>query len=196
MIATLEESQLIIGRANEKSYIINLIKNRASSQQSQIISVWGMGGLGKTTLVQDIYQSQEVRKTFVMRACLTVLRPFNCPQHIKSLAKQFGNEKETDLTKLLEGKRYLVVLDDLWNTKEWDDIIHCLPNNAGSCVIVTTREDSIAKHCSKERNYAYTHQLGRLENDQARDLFTKKVSTKMALLPHTKCLILHSNHHT
>uniref|UniRef100_A0A0E0LXF7 Uncharacterized protein n=1 Tax=Oryza punctata TaxID=4537 RepID=A0A0E0LXF7_ORYPU len=174
MIATLEESQLIIGRAKEKSDIIKLITNQ-DSQQSQMISVWGMGGLGKTTLVQDIYRNQEVRETFVMRACLTVLRPFNCAQLIKSLAKQFGDENATDLTKLLEGKRYLVVLDDLWNTKEWDDITRYLPNNAGSCIIVTTREESIAKHCSNERNSTYTYQLGRLENDQAHDLFTKKV---------------------
>ncbi|XP_052164446.1 disease resistance protein Pik-2-like [Oryza glaberrima] len=177
MIATLEESQLI-GRTKEKSDIIKLIKNQAS-QQSQVISIWGMGGLGKTALVQDIYRSQDVSNIFDKHACVTILRPFNSGQVIHSLAKQFTDEnengKERDLSKLLEGKRYLVVLDDIWDTKEWDDIVAHLPNKAGSCIIDTTREENIAKHCSKERSNAHIYKLSGLENDQALQLFNKKV---------------------
>uniref|UniRef100_A0A0E0LXG1 Uncharacterized protein n=1 Tax=Oryza punctata TaxID=4537 RepID=A0A0E0LXG1_ORYPU len=174
MVVTLEESQLI-GRAKEKSDIIELIKTQ-TSQQTQVISIWGMVGLGKTALVQDIYRSQDVSSNFDTRACVTVLRPFNSGQLVNSLAKQFGNEKEGDLSKLLEGKRYFVVLDDLWDIKEWDDIVAHLPNKAGSCIIVTTREENIAKHCSKEN--ADIYKLSGLENDQALKLFTKKVRMK------------------
>lgn len=176
MVSTLEESQLI-GRAKEKSDIIKLIKNQVS-QQSQVISIWGMGGLGKTALVQDIYRSQDVSSYFDARACVTVLRPFNSGQLIHSLAKQFGNEEKRDLSELLERKSYLVVLDDLWDTKEWDDMVAQFPNKAGSCIIVTTREENIAKHCSKETTNAHIYKLSGIENDQALQLFTKKVRMK------------------
>jgi putative protein kinase ArgK-like GTPase of G3E family len=54
MEAALEESHLV-GRDNIKSDIIKLMLNQASPT-FQVISVWGMGGLGKTTVIKDIYQ--------------------------------------------------------------------------------------------------------------------------------------------
>uniref|UniRef100_J3LIW7 NB-ARC domain-containing protein n=2 Tax=Oryza brachyantha TaxID=4533 RepID=J3LIW7_ORYBR len=173
MVATLEESQLI-GRVKEKSDIMKLITNQASHQRSHVVSIWGMGGLGKTTLVQDIYRSPEIGRIFDKRACITVMRPFNSGKLVESIAKQFGDENEKDLAKLLEGsKRYLVVLDDLWSTKEWDDMMLCLPSpsTVARCIIVTTREENIAMHCSEERNI---YKLSGLKHDQARHLFTKK----------------------
>lgn len=58
VFTALEESQLI-GRVNERSEIIQLVSNIVG-QEFQVISLWGMGGLGKTILVRDIYQSQEI----------------------------------------------------------------------------------------------------------------------------------------
>nr|UBY07209.1 NBS-LRR disease resistance protein [Dasypyrum villosum] len=112
-IATLEESRLI-GRGNEKEEIIKLISNK-DLQQFHVISLWGMGGIGKTTLVRDIYQSQEISSMFDKRACETVMRPFNQKTLLGSLAVQLGGKNETDLRRCLEGRRYLLVLDDLWS---------------------------------------------------------------------------------
>ena len=53
MLAAFKESQLI-GRETEKEEIIKLITTEDS--QHEVISVWGMGGRGKTTLVRDIFQ--------------------------------------------------------------------------------------------------------------------------------------------
>ncbi|VAH86179.1 unnamed protein product [Triticum turgidum subsp. durum] len=174
-MATLEESRLI-GRGNEKEEIIRLISNK-DLQQFHVFSLWGMGGIGKTTLVSDIYQSQEISSMFGKRACVTVMRPFNSAALLESLIMQFRDKnedtEEIDLRRCLEGKRYLLVLDDLWSIGEWDAIKQYLPETAASCIIVTTREENIAKHCSKdERNIYPLHHLG---PDDARALFTKKV---------------------
>ncbi|KAF7033774.1 hypothetical protein CFC21_044850 [Triticum aestivum] len=174
-MATLEESRLI-GRGNEKEEIIKLISNK-DPQQFHVFSLWGMGGIGKTTLVRDIYQSQEISSMFDKRACVTVMRPFNSAALLESLTMQFRDKnedtKEIDLRRCLEGKRYLLVLDDLWSIGEWDAIKQYLPETAPSCIIVTTREENIAKHCSKdERNIYPLHHLG---PDDACTLFTKKV---------------------
>ncbi|KAE8796254.1 putative disease resistance protein RGA4 [Hordeum vulgare] len=172
-MATLEESRLI-GRGNEKEEIIKLISNK-DAQKFHVFSLWGMGGIGKTTLVSDIYQSQEISSMFDKRACVTVMRPFNSATLLESITTQFRNNDgtNTDLWRCLEGIRYLLVLDDLWSIGEWDAIKIYLPETAASCVIVTTRDENIAKHCSKDDLNIY--KLNQLGPDDACTLFTKKV---------------------
>ncbi|KAF7040705.1 hypothetical protein CFC21_050591 [Triticum aestivum] len=170
-MATLEESRLI-GRGNEKEEIIKLISNK-DLRQFHVISLWGMGGIGKTTLVKDIYQSQENSSMFDKRACVTVMRPFNLAMLLESLIMQFRDNNEADLRTCLEGKRYLLVVDDLWSIVEWDAIKPYLPETGASCIIVTTREENIAKHCSKDETNIY--KLKHLGPADACTLFTKKV---------------------
>jgi hypothetical protein len=186
---------------NEKSDMINLISNQFS-QEVLVISVWGMGGLGKTTLIKDVYRSQNLIGMFDKRAFVTVLRPFNLNEHLKSLIMQLNVEtsekkgstgfrlgaKNTiaewgqtmqgatdaliqELAKHLEGKKCLIVVDELSTTSEWKMIKNCLPKlGKKSRIVVTTREESIAKHCSREQENIY--QLKFLEH--ALDLFRKR----------------------
>ena len=193
--AALEESQ-IVGREDEKTRILQLILD-ASSKEFQVISVWGMGGLGKTALVKDIYQSQELGIAFQKRACVAVMKPFNHEELLGSLVMQLvvetseengtmhslSNAKKTlssvkelkdELESLLKEKRCLLVFDDLSSTNEWDLIRGSLPQTENaSRIIVTTREVSIANHCSKKQENVY--KLERLNKKHALGLFTKKV---------------------
>ncbi|XBI33314.1 hypothetical protein VPH35_056658 [Triticum aestivum] len=160
-----EVASLCIGAEDEA-----LVRKKLFADQSlyAFYSKWGMGGIGKTTLVTDIYQTQEISSMFDKRACVTVMRPFNPETLLGSLAMQFGGKNGTDLRGCLEEKRYLLVLDDLW-----DAIKQYLPETAAGCIIVTTREENIAKHCSKdERNIYPLHHLGPVD---ACTLFIKKV---------------------
>ncbi|GJN04076.1 hypothetical protein PR202_ga21592 [Eleusine coracana subsp. coracana] len=201
MASALEESQLV-GREKEKSNMIKLLSYQPS-QELRVISVWGMGGLGKTTLVKDVYQSQTLINMFEKRAFVTVLRPFILKELLKSLIMQLTAESsetkgttdlrndlrpETrnkvatmgahslieELARLIKGKKCLIVLDDLSSTTEWDNIINSFPKLDGACrILVTTREHSIAKHCSgKQDNIC---ELKVLEDKEALDLFTKKI---------------------
>jgi len=191
----LVESQLV-GREKEKSDLINLI-SKQDDQQCTVISVWGMGGLGKTTLVKEVYQSQELGGLFEKRACITILRPFVLKEVLESLFMQldaetsnmkgsndFGsgtrNVKE-ELGKLLERKRCLIVLDDLSSAAEWDTIIQSLPKmENASKIVITTREENIAKCCPPKQEDIYKLEV--LENRDALDLFTKKVFISYILL--------------
>jgi hypothetical protein len=78
------------------------------------------------------------------------------------------------LAGLLEGKSYLIVLDDMSSTTEWDAVVEYFPTDVTmSRIIVTTREEKICKHCSKkERNI---HKLELLQDEDAKKLFLEKV---------------------
>nr|TKW01389.1 hypothetical protein SEVIR_8G177000v2 [Setaria viridis] len=147
-VGSLEESELI-GREKEISKIIGLISNKAS-QQSQVISIWGMGGLGKTTLANGIYQSPKLSDMFEKHAFVTIMRPFNPadllrlrslvgrlqeesskkeellnnrPSETESLAMMEVKALTKELKRILEKKSCLIVLDDLSSIEEWDHII-------------------------------------------------------------------------
>lgn len=132
----LEQSQLI-GRNKEIFEIVDLLSNDGS-QQVQVISMWGMGGIGKTTLVGSVYQSTKPSDKFEKYVFLTIMRPFNLANLIRSLARQIleGSSKKEEILEnrvstkkslasmevdelteqvknLLENKSCLIVLDDL-----------------------------------------------------------------------------------
>jgi hypothetical protein len=157
-----------------------------------------MGGLGKSTLVMDAYQSQNLSGMFEKRAYVTLKRQFILEEFLKNLAMQlnaksskrsaihFGGstrrslammgveELTEEVARLLERKKCLIVLDDLSSSVVWDLIRHSLPilENT-SRIIVTTREEKIARHCSKKKENVY--ELKVLQYKDALDLFTKRV---------------------
>ena len=46
---------VVVGRSTEKQKVIDLVGPPNDSQSFKVISVWGMGGIGKTTLVRSVY---------------------------------------------------------------------------------------------------------------------------------------------
>ncbi|XP_037454725.1 disease resistance protein RPM1-like [Triticum dicoccoides] len=181
--------EVICGRETEKSILIKLVGQPDNDQGCKVISVWGMGGLGKTTLVRSIYRSQQLGGWKC--AWATAMRPFNPEVLLRDLALQFqitiqenpagststGVQKmklqglNDELARVLKRKKCLVVIDDIWSISEWDSIKQCL-HNAGR-IIVTTREKNIAKHCSIVDKNMYC--LEGLKDDDALDLLIKKV---------------------
>ncbi|KAF7087270.1 hypothetical protein CFC21_090466 [Triticum aestivum] len=164
MAGVLEEFQLI-GREKEKLDIIKLIGEQASTQQFQVIGVWGMGGLGKTTLIKDIYQNHGVTGMFERHAFVTVLRPFKLHSLIYQLVatksiQDFAGDTKKDIASmgveelngvlgmLSEGKKCLIVLDDFSSTTEWDKMVPSLLSM--NVIVITTRREDIAKHCCKK----------------------------------------------
>ncbi|KAF7087284.1 hypothetical protein CFC21_090483 [Triticum aestivum] len=197
MRGVLEEFQLI-GRKQEKEDIIALIEKQDSTHEVQVIVVWGMGGLGKTTLIKNVFQSKDVSGLFEKNAFATVLRPFKLDELLRSLALQLDANKESmdftgdtqksiasmgvkDLIKVLgrrsEGKRCLIVLDDLLAMEEWDKISPSLGEIKNLVIVITTRREDIAKHCCKKPKCIRL--LNGLQEKDAITLFTRKVFRNM-----------------
>lgn len=175
--------EVLFGRKSEKSGLIELVGKPEGHQRLKVISVWGMGGIGKTTLVRSVYKSPELGNW--KRAWATALRPFNPELLIRRLAAELiGLNKETatmdlkqltdKLTMFLKERKCLIVLDDVWSTTEWDMVKNCLEN--ATRIIVTTREKGIAKYCSKQDKNMLN--ISGLEEDVALHLFKNKVLLK------------------
>uniref|UniRef100_A0A0D3HVN5 Brown planthopper resistance protein BPH1/9 n=1 Tax=Oryza barthii TaxID=65489 RepID=A0A0D3HVN5_9ORYZ len=176
IVTAFKESKMV-GRVDERNQIIELILK--GSQQREKISVWGMGGIGKTTLIQDVYRNEKIKGMFEKHACVTIMRPFNLNDLLTSLVRQLQDSKTSEekaLASILEGKKYLIVLDDVLSTTEWDVIESHFPaTKTGSRIVITTRHESVAKHCSGDQQ-GKRYQLNCLGDNDAKNLFAKKVT--------------------
>ncbi|KAJ4849249.1 hypothetical protein Tsubulata_037654 [Turnera subulata] len=120
-----------------------------------------MGGSGKTTLIAKAYNCEIVKGHFECRAWITVSQTYSIEELFRSLIRQFYEATKQAvpldlnimsyrqlvemLVNYLERKRYVVVLDDVWDTELWNNIKVALPNSQhGSRVIIKTRTDDIA----------------------------------------------------
>ncbi|KAI7990026.1 Disease resistance protein RPM1 [Camellia lanceoleosa] len=154
------------------------------------ISVVGMGGLGKTTLVKKVYDAAAVKKHFNSHAWLTVSKSFGVEDLLKDMIRQLFHEimqlvpvgvETMSINRLkclandfLQQRRYVVVFNDVWNVNAWEAIKHVLPdNNCGSRVILTTRFAHIASTCREETD-GHVYTLMSLSQEESWTLFCNK----------------------
>ncbi|KAM4087758.1 hypothetical protein ACB094_07G020100 [Castanea mollissima] len=173
---------VIYGRDEEKEKVIEVLLTNVSDDQDNlaIYAVWGMGGLGKTTLAQLVYNDVRVEKHFELRIWVCVSDDFQIIRLVRAIIESIdGSEcklSELDplqqhLQEKLRGRRFLLVLDDVWNEKheEWDCLKHMLTCGAkGSMLIVTTRIETIAKMMATLHPI---HRMGYLSEDDSWSLF-------------------------
>ncbi|XP_028060201.1 disease resistance protein RPP13-like isoform X1 [Camellia sinensis] len=148
----------VVGIESPKYELIRRLVDQNQSQRA-VISMVGMGGIGKTTLAKKVYDSQEVVAHFNYKAWITVSQSYKPEELLKTMIKQLSGIYvlpdegiESFIVKLrgyLSEKRYVIVLDDVWETDFWGSIRHALPKNSeGSRVIITTRKEQVAAFCT------------------------------------------------
>ncbi|XP_027341560.1 putative disease resistance protein At3g14460 isoform X2 [Abrus precatorius] len=116
-----------------------------------------MGGLGKTTLAQLLYNDSEVQKQFDLKAWACVSEDFDVFRITKNLVESFASKVcnstnidvlRVELKNSIEDKKILLVLDDLWNEKynDWHHLVSPFSSGKkGSKIIVTTRQPRVAE---------------------------------------------------
>ncbi|XP_058096821.1 disease resistance RPP13-like protein 4 [Magnolia sinica] len=151
---------------------------------STMIGIVGTGGIGKTTLAQKICRSESVKNSFHHLVFVTVSQSFKLDELLKKMLKKLDVKEESlrgmDVEELLESlnrkldAKYLVVLDDVWQTNEgmwWDSLKSGLPRVEGSCVIVTTRNEEVAKSMGATSRHIHYPQT--LSKQDSWSLFSK-----------------------
>ncbi|XP_025800718.1 putative disease resistance protein RGA4 isoform X2 [Panicum hallii] len=150
-------------RAREKKDVVDRLLAQASSSDLTVLPIVRMGGLGKTTLAQLIYNDPEIKKHFQLRLWVCVSDNFEVDSLADRILKENGCKPTgcSALEKLqnaVSGKRYLLVLDDVWNRDEhkWERLKSYLQHGgSGSSVLTTTRDEAVAKLMMGKTEGAY-----------------------------------------
>ncbi|WMV56344.1 hypothetical protein MTR67_049729 [Solanum verrucosum] len=143
----------ILGRQNEIEGLIDRLLSE-DGRNLTVVPVVGMGGVGKTTLAKAVYNDEKVKNHFGFKAWICVSEPYDILRITKEILQEFGltvdnnlNQLQVKLKESLKGKKFLIVLDDVWNEnyKEWDGLRNLfVQGDVGSKIIVTTRKESVA----------------------------------------------------
>ncbi|KAM3298356.1 hypothetical protein ACQJBY_040025 [Aegilops geniculata] len=167
----------VFAREQEKNQIQKCITDSAASNEKLLVlPIIGTGGVGKTTLARSVYNDPDVEANFGIRMWIYVSVNFDevkLTEEIldclsdgrhKTSAKNFSTLQD-GIKKCLT-KRFLLVLDDMWEDDErrWDKLLAPLrcTEITGNVVLVTTRELSVAKMTSTLEQYI---KLGGLKED-------------------------------
>ncbi|XP_039163428.1 putative disease resistance RPP13-like protein 1 [Eucalyptus grandis] len=132
----------------------------------KVIPIVGMGGVGKTALTQQVYNDARVTNYFDVKAWACVSEDYDVLAITKSIlgitnghlsceGKDF-NWLQDKLKEHLAGKKFLVVLDDVWNENygNWTTLLKPFQLGAkGSKIILTTRNKSVASLASAPPYY-------------------------------------------
>ncbi|OIT23857.1 PREDICTED: putative late blight resistance protein homolog R1A-3 [Nicotiana attenuata] len=172
--------QIIVGFEEEKNLIISQLTNRLA--ELDVISIIGMPGAGKTTLAYKVFNDKSVTSHFDIRAWCTVDQEYDSKKVLRKIFNQVtGLDAEftedfdvyDELRKRLHRRRYLIVLDDLWDTKAWDELTMPFQDfQIGSRIILTSREKKVALY---GKRHSDPLNLRLLRQEESWELLEKKV---------------------
>ncbi|TYH23562.1 hypothetical protein ES288_A03G023600v1 [Gossypium darwinii] len=171
----------VIGRDEAKQHLINLLMNPTDGEDIPVLPIVGIGGIGKTTLAQLVFNEESVKSHFELRIWVCVTEDFDIKQLMIKIIKSATGMNCKDMNKeelhkvlqdCLNGKRFFMVLDDVWNEdkKKWSELKDLLCGGAqGSKIIITTRSRKVATITGTIPPYDLEH----LSDENCLSLFLK-----------------------
>ncbi|XP_045811931.1 putative disease resistance protein RGA1 [Trifolium pratense] len=172
----------IHGRDEDREKVVDFLVNHACEREElSVYSIVGHGGYGKTALAQLVFNDESVNAHFPLKIWVCVSDDFNIMKLFRSII-EIVDGKNPDLISLesmqkkvqqiLQTKRYLLVLDDVWSEdpENWSRFKYPLQNGTkGASILVTTRLETVANIVGN-----HAHNLVGLSDDDLWSLFRQQ----------------------
>uniref|UniRef100_A0ACD6A1X0 Uncharacterized protein n=3 Tax=Avena sativa TaxID=4498 RepID=A0ACD6A1X0_AVESA len=186
LLALYKENQEIVGVEEARDELIEKLTDGdvVSKSQLKILSIFGFGGLGKTTLARELYDRLQAQYDY--QAFVIVGRNPDPKKVFKDILLGIDKQKYMDfnlamlderqlideLREQLVNKRYFIIIDDVWDTKTWG-IIRCafMDNDCGSRIIITTRIFEVATKAGD------VYRIKPLSSEKSEELFYTRLSS-------------------
>ncbi|XP_028555366.1 disease resistance protein RGA2-like [Dendrobium catenatum] len=185
----------LIGRGDAKEFVMQWLRKPSNEHRGtdlyrniSLLSIVGHGGMGKTTLLQHVYEDEMTKEFFDLKMWVCVSNNFDVKKVIVDMLSTLKKERprldesldalQNSLRTEIMSKKFLLILDDIWEEEKkhdiskWEKVLAPLAyGKIDSGILVTTRMDSvatmIAKVIQKEKK---TFKLQGLEEDQCLQL--------------------------
>ncbi|CAM0878420.1 unnamed protein product [Alopecurus aequalis] len=192
ILSMYEDSEKLIGIEMRRYELIRIFEEGGdiSKQDLRIVSIVGLGGLGKTTLAKAVYDKLKAHHD--LKAFVSVGQNPDVKEVLKNIIGKFEagfkaenlGELVEKLQELLEDKRYCIVIDDIWDLTTWNSIKFAFPKTkSGSIMITTTRSLPVARACCNNAS-KYIYSMKALTEEESRRLFLGR-----AFVPENDCPI-------
>ncbi|XP_048131407.1 putative disease resistance protein RGA1 [Rhodamnia argentea] len=170
----------VVGRHVDKQKLIEILM-RPNEKTLSVIPIYGIGGLGKTTLAKLVYNDEIVKEQFKSRLWVCVPEDFDLKKTIEGIIKDATGQTlsnldiqqlQTCLRDTVKEKKFLLVLDDVWSNDRcrWEELKTLLAEGAsGSKIVVTTRSSGVASMMGTHPG----HNLKGLSDEDSMALFKK-----------------------
>jgi hypothetical protein len=160
-----DEEDDVVGFDDDSTILVKQLVE--GNSELHVVSIIGTGGSGKTTLARKIYNNVVIKSLFNCRAWVCISQNIQTRELLLEILKSAEMPKSDELTwkklfkclsedelkrklvRCLQGRRYLIVIEDIWKSEQWDAVSSVFPcNSNGSRILITSRIKEVALHAS------------------------------------------------
>ncbi|KAF7073280.1 hypothetical protein CFC21_078300 [Triticum aestivum] len=161
-----------------------MLTEKEGNANIMVVAIVGVGGIGKTTLAQKVFNDETVKAEFDNTIWLSINQDFDRVELLRTIITLAGGKHcgekalavlQPILTTALTGKKLLLVLDDVWSHEAWGDVLEIPLANTlvrGSRVLLTTRDERVARGMKAVLPY---HHVDKLKEEDAWSLLKKQI---------------------